>query len=856
MAISTRRYTLDLQSSGQAIGHSWDRATFRPYVLVTDGATVTAPAVPVVGRFNGAGLLVGSDGQQGVVLECNDDATTVPQGNGWQVTLDVDGVATSWTFIASVGDPNPCNLASKPHAQPSPGVFYLSPAQAAALEAAALTASNAAASVTASEAAANQAVASAVQAASALESQVSTTATAFSASSAAAQVTFAGEVFNADQSLNATLATVQAAANGAAGQVAQAQSAAAAAATSAGQAATSATSASASAAAASVVAGGNLPQDGTAAQYSLRSLGQGPRQAAPGGHVYLLDALAPTDKTGATDSTAAINVALAAVPSGSTVVASAGALYTLNGTIIPPVDNVTLDFAGATIRAGPARTGDNAAGDKLIALVGRGNVVVRNGRIAAPLSPPTISEFPAGNIMLTGCAGCEVSAWSTSTGATICDNASTDSRIVDNYLHHGGIFGISSVRPVVARNTIINTPAVDLNDAIGFTGYPAAPILAARYVDNTIVGSGRCGIEEYTANSDPSAAAGSSIVGNYFETCAAQAVSAIGSGVAIENNLFRNNPWAIESTAAGHRIVGNSIVNDMPQPSYTGINVNSSPTVPQTTTSAAVTLPAATIPLVNTAGFPTRGAVVLASGATVAYTGIAGGALTGCTTTNTNGMVVPAGTTVVGQRSDDGVVISANTVRNYGQGIQLIAQIAAIDPTVVSANTIVDCVNAISAVGPSVVAGNVVRQTIPLFDAAGNRLERVCIQNNGRSIIKANHITFDQTAAYPTEMFIERVVFCWGAGSVIEGNIVDTGHITATYGMNMTSLFAPPLTHSIVTGNQMVNGSQIDFSQAGCVGNQIHDNIGPTTDTTFGAPVDGGIPDSYLYGLPVDGGTP
>lgn len=194
MSISTRRYTRTYVTGGQPDINV--KVTFELDIPVTDGVSITAAPTPIVGYSNSEGILIGPDSGTGIEAEVLDEGTTVPAGTSYIVTEDFGDHLYKWRMVASIMDPNPCDLALKVSAVPAELLYpELTPTEAAALVAAATLIGEEAAAAAASASAAAGSASAAAGSASAAAGDVTAaaaSATAAAGSAAAAVTTVAG----------------------------------------------------------------------------------------------------------------------------------------------------------------------------------------------------------------------------------------------------------------------------------------------------------------------------------------------------------------------------------------------------------------------------------------------------------------------------------------------------------------------------------------------------------------------------------------------------------------------------------------------------------------------------------------
>jgi hypothetical protein len=265
---------------------------------------------------------------------------------------------------------------------------------------------------------------------------------------------------------------------------------------------------------------------------------------------------------GRSDDTAAIQAALNAAAPGATVSGQAGRVYVISNTLYFPTDGVALDLGGASIRIGSSRLSGSElqASDTMFSISGRAGVRITNGTILGALSRYSGAAVPY-RIHIVGGQNCQVDHLvAACEGALFAYLYGQGHSINYNRIDNGGISGLATTNVTVQGNTMTNSPS----NAIGFTGYQGAPVTGTRYLNNTISGYGRVGIEEYS----PSGATyciGSLFSGNTISAPSASntqgtGISAISSDATIENNKITDAiSWAIEATGLGTTVSGNQI---------------------------------------------------------------------------------------------------------------------------------------------------------------------------------------------------------------------------------------------------------------------------------------------------------
>ena len=286
---------------------------------------------------------------------------------------------------------------------------------------------------------------------------------------------------------------------------------------------------------------------------------------------------------GHADDTAAIQAALNAAPSGTTVLGETGATYVVSDTLSFPADQVTLDLGGASIRMGkhgPAGS-QLQANDTIFSISGRTGVRITNGKIAR-----TVSGHAGSGISRLG----RLAALGTLSGATgnggmpylihivggqncqvdhltaACDGSlfaylyGSGHSISHNKIESGGIAGLATRNATVQGNTLTDSPA----DAISFTGFQGAPVVGTRYLNNTISGYGRVGIEEYSPDSGlfciSPTFVGNTIASPSAANTSGTGISAISTRATVKNNKITDaEAWGIEATGLGTTVSGNQI---------------------------------------------------------------------------------------------------------------------------------------------------------------------------------------------------------------------------------------------------------------------------------------------------------
>jgi hypothetical protein len=264
---------------------------------------------------------------------------------------------------------------------------------------------------------------------------------------------------------------------------------------------------------------------------------------------------------GRTDDTQAFQRAVSAAPPGSTVQATPGRVYVLNGTVYFTGNDVTLDLRGATIRTGPRRTGAAAATDTIFEISRLRGVRITNGKIAAPLSSFS-GQGQAAKILIAQSASCVVDHLTADcAGALLVSVASGGGHWIEhNSIKRGSIGGLACSNVLIRSNTITDSPY----NSLGIAGYRGAPAVGNQYIGNVIRRFGRIGIED----ASPDGAAynsGTVIRGNRIyapaaNTSSGTAISSVGTASVIARNQIRGaSGWAIETNGQGTQVVGNRI---------------------------------------------------------------------------------------------------------------------------------------------------------------------------------------------------------------------------------------------------------------------------------------------------------
>lgn len=264
---------------------------------------------------------------------------------------------------------------------------------------------------------------------------------------------------------------------------------------------------------------------------------------------------------GRTDDTQAFQRALSSAPPGSTVQATPGRVYVLNGTVYFTTNDVTLDLRGATVRTGPRRTGAAAATDTIFEISRLRGVRITNGTIAAPLSQFS-GRGQAARILITQSTACVVDHLkSDCAGALLVSVAGGGGHWIEhNSIKRGSIGGLACSGVLIRSNTITDSPY----NALGIAGYRGAPAVGNQYVGNVIRRFGRIGIED--ASPDGAAYNSRTVIrGNRIEAPAANAssgtaISSVGTASVIARNQIRGaSGWAIETNGQGTLVQGNHI---------------------------------------------------------------------------------------------------------------------------------------------------------------------------------------------------------------------------------------------------------------------------------------------------------
>jgi hypothetical protein len=282
---------------------------------------------------------------------------------------------------------------------------------------------------------------------------------------------------------------------------------------------------------------------------------------------------------GRSDDTTAIQAALNAAQPGTTVMGQSDARYVISNTLTFPADQVTLDLDGASIRVGAHRVpgSELQTNDTMFSISGRNGVRITNGKILSAGSGSVGSgirllgglPFLGGGtqggapyrIHIVGGQNCTVDRMTAvCAGSLFVYLSGKGHTISGNRIMGGGIAGVATTNVTVQGNTLTYSPS----DAISFTGYPGAPVTGTRYLNNTISGYGRVGIEEYSPG-NAQYCISPTLSGNRISSpsdwnSAGTGISAISSGATINDNRITDAVgWAIEATGLGTTIAGNRI---------------------------------------------------------------------------------------------------------------------------------------------------------------------------------------------------------------------------------------------------------------------------------------------------------
>jgi hypothetical protein len=285
---------------------------------------------------------------------------------------------------------------------------------------------------------------------------------------------------------------------------------------------------------------------------------------------------------GSTDDTAAIQAALNAAGSGTTLLGAAGKVYVITSTLSFPADGVTLDLGGGAIVIGTTRSlgSELQTNDTMFDINGRTGVRITNGTILKARSPYGGGGLPY-RIHLVAGSGCRIDHLTADCGGSLFVYLSGQQHtIAFNSITYGAISGVATSKATVQGNTLANSPS----NAISFTGYAGAPVDGTAYLDNVISGYGRIAIEESSPNgarycTNP-VIKGNTISAPSTSNANGTGISAICIGATIENNTITDAiEWAIEATGVGTTISGNKISwtpNNPAAVSSTAIVVNTS----------------------------------------------------------------------------------------------------------------------------------------------------------------------------------------------------------------------------------------------------------------------------------------
>jgi hypothetical protein len=285
---------------------------------------------------------------------------------------------------------------------------------------------------------------------------------------------------------------------------------------------------------------------------------------------------------GSTDDTAAIQAALNAAGSGTTLLGEAGKVYVITSTLSFPADAVTLDLGGGSIVIGTTRAlgSELQTNDTMFEVNGRSRVRITNGTILAARSPYRGGGLPY-RIHVPGGSGCRIDNLTADCdGSLFVYLAGQQHTIASNSIKNGAISGVATSKATVQGNTLTNSPS----NAISFTGYAGAPVDGTAYLDNVITGYGRVAIEEYSPNGAQYCTnpvfRGNTISAPSASNSNGTGISAICVGATIANNTITDAiAWAIEATGVGTTITGNTISwtpNNAAALSSTAIVVNTS----------------------------------------------------------------------------------------------------------------------------------------------------------------------------------------------------------------------------------------------------------------------------------------
>lgn len=285
---------------------------------------------------------------------------------------------------------------------------------------------------------------------------------------------------------------------------------------------------------------------------------------------------------GRTDDTAAIQAALNAAGSGTTLLGEAGKVYLITSTLSFPADGVTLDLGGGAIVIGPSRApgSELQTNDTMFDINGRNGVRITNGTMLAARSPYSGGGLPY-RIHLVGGSGCSIDNLTADCdGSLLVYLAGRQHTIASNTIKNGAISGVATSKVTVQGNRLTDSPS----NAISFTGYAGAPVDGTAYLNNVITGYGRVAIEEYSPNGAQYCTnpvfRGNTISAPSASNNNGTGISAICVGATIDNNTITDAiEWAIEATGVGTTVTGNKISwtpNNTAALSSTAIVINTS----------------------------------------------------------------------------------------------------------------------------------------------------------------------------------------------------------------------------------------------------------------------------------------
>lgn len=264
---------------------------------------------------------------------------------------------------------------------------------------------------------------------------------------------------------------------------------------------------------------------------------------------------------GSTDDTAAIQAALNAASSGTTVMGQAGAVYVITNTLAFPRDGVTLNLGGGAVRIGARRASGSAlaSSDTMFEIWGRSGVRITNGKILSALS--SFAGAVGYRIQVAGGQDCQIDHMTAACdGSLFVYLSGSQHTISSNAITAGGISGLATTNVIVQANTLTSSPS----DAINFNGYEGAPVTGTQYLNNVISGYGRVAIEEHS-DSGPAYCLNPVFQGNVISAPSASntsgtGISAISTGATITGNRITDAAgWAIEATGLATTVTGNQI---------------------------------------------------------------------------------------------------------------------------------------------------------------------------------------------------------------------------------------------------------------------------------------------------------